>query len=332
MFSGENSEGFLSLYFHMARVMDDIARVFNLASLGIDVPTWADKMRPTFLRLPWDSYELRGRQLAALRAASNVEHKIVSTPSANTVGEGESAFAPKDFLNGVCELEALPAFCALEPQVQQRLRAMERRRKRAVATFFISEEGPVDGQTAGQHRHAAPSKWRVERCASGQFVQYNSPFYPDQRQFDEMEEEVVQDSNFQKILHFLPQLVREAGESVSELKVVCHQVALCATPNTPGHGSPEGIHQDGADFIVSALVLHRENIEGGMSRVYRKKEDGSYTLCFTHTLQAGEGLFQADENTAIWHDVTPVTVADNTSTGLRTTFGFDIHVLKGAGN
>ena len=27
--------------------------------------------------------------------------------------------------------------------------------------------------------------------------------------------------------------------------------------------APEGIHQDGADYIVSALVLERKNIKGG---------------------------------------------------------------------
>lgn len=312
----------------MVRLMNDIARVFNLACLGIDFPLWAAKIRPAFLCLPWDEYELRGRQLAALRAA--IDAPVAPALSSSTGTAHDSAL--KAFLNGECALEAVPAFQALAPQIQQQLLTMQRRRKRAVATFFLSEEGPVDVYPTPAQAHTAPIQWRVERCVSGQFVQYNSPFYPDQRQFHEMEEAVVQDVYFQKILHFLPQLVREAGEPVSELKIVCHQVALCATPGTPGHGSPEGIHQDGADFIVSALVVHRENVEGGMSRVYRKKEDGSYALGFSHTLQAGEGLFQADENTDIWHDVTPVTLTAGAAAGLRTTFGFDIHVLKGAGN
>ena len=32
--------------------------------------------------------------------------------------------------------------------------------------------------------------------------------------------------------------------------------------------SPEGIHQDGMDFIVPALIIDRVNIQGGQSLVY----------------------------------------------------------------
>ena len=32
--------------------------------------------------------------------------------------------------------------------------------------------------------------------------------------------------------------------------------------------SPEGVHQMGADYIVSALVINRINLKGGISDIY----------------------------------------------------------------
>ncbi len=277
------------------------ASLFELASLDIDTKQFADKLLPFFSRLAWDNYELRGRQLATLKAW------LVDQSEFNQA-------ASKHFLAGDCALTDLDAFKQLNDAQKNALQAMPLRRKRAVATFFLS-------------RINADEQWHIERRPTDIFVQTDSTFYPAERQFSEMESAVTEDQDFQKILHLLPQLLSAQDVQPNKLKVVCHQVSLLATPDTPGHGSPEGIHQDGMDFIVSALVIHRENIEGGLSRIYHCPATGNYELEFSHLLQPGQGLFHADRNTQIWHDVTPVTLTPGAAQGMRNTLGFDLEIM-----
>lgn len=277
------------------------AGLFDLASLDIATKQFADKLLPFFSCLAWDSYELRGRQLATLKAW------LVDQSEFNQADA-------KLFLAGDCALTDLDAFKQLNDVQKKALQVMPLRRKRAVATFFLS-------------RINANEQWHIERRPTDIFVQTDSTFYPAERQFCEMESAVTEDHDFQKILHFLPQLLSAQDVHPQKLKVVCHQVSLLATPDTPGHGSPEGIHQDGMDFIVSALVIHRENIEGGLSRIYHRPATGNYELDFSHLLQPGQGLFHADRNTQIWHDVTPVTLTHGAAQGMRNTLGFDLEII-----
>ncbi len=279
------------------------ASLFDLASLHIDTKQFGDKLLPFFSRLAWDSYELRGRQLATLKSWLLDNHQAEVDQTAS-----------KLFLAGECAISDLKAFQQLNETQKNALQAMPLRRKRAVATFFLS-------------RTNANEQWHVERRPTDIFVQTDSTFYPAERQFSEMESAVTEDEDFQKILHFLPQLLSAQDVHPKKLKVICHQVSLLATPDTPGHGSPEGIHQDGMDFIVSALVIHRENIEGGLSRIYHCPTTGNYELDFSHLLQPGQGLFHADRNTQIWHDVTPVTLTPGTAQGRRNTLGFDLEIM-----
>ncbi|MDO8598729.1 MAG: 2OG-Fe dioxygenase family protein, partial [bacterium] len=93
--------------------------------------------------------------------------------------------------------------------------------------------------------------------------------------------------------------------------------------------APEGIHRDGADYIVSALVMERDDVDGGMSIVYDPAKDRKL---LEMTLTPGQGLFQADQlytlpaEQWLWHNVTPVTLhdTDGDRRGSRNIFGFDV--------
>jgi len=93
--------------------------------------------------------------------------------------------------------------------------------------------------------------------------------------------------------------------------------------NQPADNAPEGIHQDGADYIVSALVIERRNVQGGTSIIYGPDKQ---TIYLTVTLQPGQGIFQADQGSDLWHDVTPIVLELNSSggEGVRNILGFDI--------
>jgi hypothetical protein len=105
--------------------------------------------------------------------------------------------------------------------------------------------------------------------------------------------------------------------------VSVHQVRQVARPGASSDNAPEGVHRDGADFIVSALVLGKRNILGGKSTVLSpdRKE-----VLLEHTLEAGEGIFHEDRE--LWHDITKVHVGPDMEYGYRDIIGLDIIMTK----
>ena len=80
------------------------------------------------------------------------------------------------------------------------------------------------------------------------------------------------------------------------------------------------IHRDGADYIISALVIGKQNIMGGTSTVFSPEMDEKL---LEHELAAGEGLFHEDRQ--LWHDVTKIYPGpDATAYGYRDIFGLDV--------
>ena len=106
---------------------------------------------------------------------------------------------------------------------------------------------------------------------------------------------------------------------VKSLTVDVHQVRQIAYPEQESHNSPEGIHRDGADYIVSALVMNRINIKGGESIVYDKDKKEIYRT----TLREDEGIFQEDREQ--WHHVSGIEPVRD-MIGFRDILGVDIIV------
>lgn len=123
-------------------------------------------------------------------------------------------------------------------------------------------------------------------------------------------------------------------DRIKEIQFVVHFMSVKATIQTAGDNSPEGAHEDGADFIVSALVINRKNLKGGESQIIEKFEDGTKEIICKRILQPGEFVFQADTGEEkiygndLWHHVSPFYVADETKPeGWRDIIGFDINVV-----
>ena len=100
---------------------------------------------------------------------------------------------------------------------------------------------------------------------------------------------------------------------------MAHHVRVTTLPGLETSNSPEGLHQDGFPFIVSALVVERENIYGGESEIYAGDKK---TLILKTALQPGFGLLQPDLGSDLWHLVTPILGA-----GYRSSIGFDIEPI-----
>jgi hypothetical protein len=112
---------------------------------------------------------------------------------------------------------------------------------------------------------------------------------------------------------------------VKEISVDVHQVRQICYPKINSHNSAEGIHQDGADYIIPALVLNRFNIRGGVSSVYNNRKDQIYRTML------GEDEFIFQDDRVLYHYVTPIRyhLSDGFEEyGYRDLLGLDITILE----
>ena len=117
-------------------------------------------------------------------------------------------------------------------------------------------------------------------------------------------------------------VINQKNNRIKNVNISLHQVRQITYPNISAHNSPEGIHQDGADYIVSAFVLNRINISGGDSIIYNKDKEEIYRTI----LYNGEGIYQEDKQQ--WHYIEPIQSMNHTL-GFRDILGIDIAIENG---
>jgi hypothetical protein len=100
-------------------------------------------------------------------------------------------------------------------------------------------------------------------------------------------------------------------------EVRIHQIRIVASVKVPGLPAPEGIHQDGTDFLTLHLVL-RQNIEGGVTTIYELDHKPIRSCTLREPL---DSLILEDPR--IMHGVTPVYPADGKTVGTRDILGVD---------
>jgi hypothetical protein len=100
-------------------------------------------------------------------------------------------------------------------------------------------------------------------------------------------------------------------------EVRIHQIRIVAAPGKPGRPAPEGIHQDGTDFLTLHLV-HRRNVVGGESTIYDLDQKPIQSYIMRETLDS-----MILEDPRIMHGVTPVFCADGLTPGIRDMLGVD---------
>lgn len=145
------------------------------------------------------------------------------------------------------------------------------------------------------------------------------------RRFEPIHPSLTQTPAYRKFLGRVADCVY-GMQPTSQMMMFVHHMHTFVTPEQEvASNTPEGIHQDGADFILSALVVERHQVEGGESRIY---VDNGKTHIFSTQLDVGQGLIQPDHGTRLWHELTPLRLSPPTSQyGYRSVIGIDIHLL-----
>lgn len=93
-------------------------------------------------------------------------------------------------------------------------------------------------------------------------------------------------------------------DTAEDWQINVHQNRTKAEGGKPGPLTPEGVHHDGHEFVMIA-VLRRNNVGGGTTRLWHP---GAAEPLWVGTLDPGQAVLIDDR--ALQHDVTDVTSAD----------------------
>jgi hypothetical protein len=276
-------------------------RKFDLSTFGIEPGRFLRELAPSFDHLSWDPYDVKLAHVNLLR------HRFPNE------ADRLNHFLP-DYYAGTMGLDAVQdLLLCLSGKERHSLEALRPHRQRSLATFTVtanSRSSPV-----------------FKRVPTGTFVQNVglTDCRSLNRVFGETPLEVTAHPEFGRLLACVVELVNEVAAPRQAARVAFHQVRTVTRWDAPGVVVPEGIHQDGADYIVSALVIEREAVTGGESIVYGPDRQTPYLRT---VLEPGQGLFHADSHSPVWHGVTPIRLDPHSghAEGKRSIFGFDIHL------
>lgn len=294
-------------------------RVFDLEGLGVDREQFLSSLAPSFARLGWDSYDVQREQVALLRRRfpAQTERLAAFLPA---YWRGDAGLADVADLLG-----SLPV---LERQAFDGLRCY---RRRSIAAFTLTN----------RHHDTWDRQWRIVRTHVHGFAMDVPADDPRavERVFDPTANEVVSHPTFRRLLLGVAEMTEDAeeaaGRGIDTISLTFHEMGIVARPGQAPTNAPEGVHQDGSDYIVSALVVERTNVTGGTSLVL----DAQGRTLLEITLQSGQGIFQADGGSPLWHNVTPVRVQPpegpargpaEANEGVRNILGFDVEVARAA--
>jgi len=292
----------------IGRTIKSPIRVGSVSDLGIDVVSFLDCFKPLFLTLQDDVYLVRGKQITFLKEVF---------PSDSTIIEN----LHKPYFEGTKTIEALAYWIErLDTNQQQEFDQLSTiTRQRNIASFVIE---------------IWDDEYFVERIVQQGFEQDVDDFRVWKRVFKQASREAVENELFFELLKKMAGLVKKIHPEVRKIQITSHFMRTISEEKIKGENSPEGVHEDGAQYIMSALVVNRQNITGAESQIYEKITSEKNELIFKKVLEPGEFIFQADTGEEftfgndLWHYVTPIEPEDIANSGIRDIIGFDMDILE----
>jgi hypothetical protein len=177
---------------------------------------------------------------------------------------------------------------------------------------FMGDGGTYRLRRYGQFETASDGTLRQLPHAS-----YEQPSYINRlnggvaREFEPLESGFARHAILHNILHALMQIINNVEGVLTPWNVKLHLYRIVAKPDTAGQPTPEGLHRDGVNYIVSMMVK-RANIMGGESSL----TDAHRTPLHRVTLsEAMHLVILNDENTM--HEVMPVSPVNPQTTAYR---------------
>ncbi|MCD8399253.1 2OG-Fe dioxygenase family protein [Tenacibaculum finnmarkense] len=209
----------------------------------------------------------------------------------------------------------------------------ENQKKEFLILSKITRQRNISSFTVEKSSEKQRDNLDVKRIEAKSFKQDVSDFRVWKRVFKQASKASVENELFKSLLKQVFLLISEIHPTTQKVKVTSHFMRTISDVQIKGENSPEGVHEDGAKYIVSALVINRTNILGGETQIFEaisEKKD----LIFNTVLEEGEFAFQADTGeekefgTDLWHYVTPIQPINLAEKGVRDIIGFDIEIVS----
>ena len=291
---------------NIGRTIKSPIHLGDLEGLGINQKQFVKQFSKLFKQLSWDDYDSRRLRVEFLKEVFPKETKKID------------ALFKKYFL-GKIDLTAFAEWTTkLTKKQRTKFKKIKPWRRRSVSKFKIKDQG------SGYHIERVPVPKFKQSVKSKDYRSWG-------RIFDESPAAHVDNFLFYQFLIKIFKLIKTYEPKVKSADFTAHFMSVKSTSSKPGDNSPEGAHEDGATYIVSALVINRKNVKGGKTQILEKLNNGKKEIILNHTLQPGEFAFQADTNEELtfgndlWHHVTPFSVKDQSKgKGWRDIIGFDI--------
>ncbi|WP_370407558.1 2OG-Fe dioxygenase family protein [Tenacibaculum dicentrarchi] len=291
-------------------------RIGSLTDLAINKADFIASFKPFFdADLMDDEYLVKNNQIAFLKSIF-IEDRISLEKIHQDYFEGKLS---KTVLN--------PWVSKLSKNQKKEFLILSKiTRQRNISSFTV--EKFVEKSSEKQRNNLL-----VKRIEATSFKQDVSDFRVWKRIFKQASKASVENELFKSLLKQVFLFISEIHPTTQKIKVTSHFMRTISDIQIKGENSPEGVHEDGAKYIVSALVINRTNILGGETQIFEaiseKKE-----LIFNTILEAGEFAFQADTGeekefgTDLWHYVTPIQPINLAEKGVRDIIGFDIEIIS----
>lgn len=291
----------------IGRTIKSPIRVANLEAIGIDKEAFLSFFKPYFETLEDDLYLIRQQQMLFLEELFKDDFEAIHA-------------LHQDYFEGRITEDALEKWLKKLTSKQQVIynKLSTVTRQRSIANFLVSVN----------NEHLT-----IQRVFEDDFQQEVSDFRVWKRVFKQAPKSIVEETIFDDLLSKISLMVKEIHPEVKQIKFTVHFMRTIAQKSILGENAPEGIHEDGAQYIVSALVINRENVKGGESRIYEKPTCDTQSLIYKKVLEAGEFIFQADtgeEKTFgndLWHNVSAIESIHTAELGIRDIIGLDIDIV-----
>ncbi len=285
-------------------------QIINMPELGINAKLLSKQLRATYRDdYQWDDYHYRQSKI----------NYIVKSINTQSLGKITHDIWDSYYRGSITDDTLLTHIeKSLSSTLACNIKKIKPSRKRLISAYELTYK---------------ELEWHIKRTPAGKFKQpcgalKNSTkitsYKTVERTFKELPTH-LEDDSLHKILTFIAQNLQQNLQIPPQhIHITVHHTLVFCYPDAPGSNAPEGIHQDGIDFIISALVIERHNIEGGTSIIFGCNGE---TELMKVTLREGQGILQPDKNSELWHSVTPIACIDKTQEGYRSTLGFDISIL-----
>lgn len=288
--------------FSLRGAVSEPIKEFHLTEFGIDPSGFLSRLAPTFQELPFDIYDpaLRAECYVKLCGAIYAAHEL-------------------DWLRFWNELADLQFVNPLAgPQFWHRLVPCE-------IQHALSEISPHRRRSCFQYlaqKTSSDFRWNIAELGAPAFAQAVTDVRSRPRKFASALSSVYRDPDVLRLIAMACQFItQDPSVFQNTFKITLHQMLTYANSATGSEPAPEGLHQDGSSFILSALVIERHNITGGVSSIYYTRNRDLAMRC---QLQPGQGILQSDAYHAYWHSISPIYPIDPAQPAYRSILGLDI--------